>query len=205
MYARVMTAHLPRDFPVETEEPRLLEALKEVPSFDGVLLQQQVGSQKGMFVSFWATLDELRSMERELGERVGPPPFPSDTDDAYEVVDQAVGPDAASPPAFAWAGYFEGLSEAQMAAHDRAGRERIKSLVEQLPGVVVTYSLRTLQGDTALELVLCTSIEATEAGNRAINSMELLPEEDPGLLTGPDRVEIYRVGKHVRTQDIVRQ
>jgi hypothetical protein len=205
MYARVMTAHLPPDFPVEAEEPRLLEALKEVPGFEGVLLQQQVGSQKGMFVSFWATLDELRSMERELGERVGPPPFPSDTNDAYEVVDQAEGPDAASPPAFAWAGYFERLSEAQMAAHDRAGPERIKPLVEQLPSVVVTYSLRTLQGDTALELVLCTSIEAIEAGNRAINSMELLPEEDPGLLTGPDRVEIYRVGKHVRTRDIVRQ
>ena len=205
MYARVMTAHLPPDFPVETEEPRLLEALKEVPGFEGVLLQQQVGSQKGMFVSFWATLDELRSMERELGERVGPPPFPSETDDAYEVIDQAVGPDAVSPPAFAWAGYFEGLSEAQMAAHDRAGRDRIKPLVEQLPSVVVTSSLRTLQGDTALELVLCTSIEAIEAGNRAINSMELLPEEDPGLLTGPDRIEIYRVGKHVRTRDIVRQ
>ncbi|HEY3208961.1 MAG TPA: hypothetical protein VGL18_04110 [Actinomycetota bacterium] len=205
MYARVMTAHLPRDFPGETDEPRLLEALKEVPGFEGVLLQRQVGSQKGMFVSFWATLDELRSMGRELGQRVGPPPFPSDTDDAYEVVDQAVGPDAASPPAFAWAGYFERLSEAQMAAHDRAGRERIKPLVEQLPGVVATYSLRTPQGDTALELVLCTSIEAIEAWNRAINSMELLPEEDPGLLTGPDRVEIYRVGKHVRTRDIVRQ
>jgi len=205
MYARVMTAHLPRDFPVETEEPRLLEARKEVPGFEGVLLQQQVGSQKGMFVSFWATMDELRSMEGELGERVGPPPFPSDTDEAYEVVDRAVGPDAASPPAFAWAGYFERLSEAQMAAHDRASRERIKPLVEQLPGVVATYSLRTLQGDTALELVLCTSIEAIEAGNRAINSMELLPEEDPGLLTGPDRVEIYRVGKHVRTRDLVGQ
>src|SRR6266508_3342415 len=147
MYARVMTAHLPRDFPVETEEPRLLEALKEVAGFEGVLLQQQVGSQKGMFVSFWATLDDLRSMERELGPRIGPPPFPSDTDDIYEVVDQAVGPDAASPPALAWAGYFEHLNEAQMAAHHRAGRERIKPLGEQLPGMVAAYSLSTLQRD----------------------------------------------------------
>ncbi len=117
-----------------------------------------------------------------------PPPFPSDTDDAYEVVDQAVGPDAASPLAFAWAGDFEGLNEAQMAGHDRAGRERIKPLVEQLPRVVAAYSLRTLQGDTALELVLCTSIEA---GNRAINSNR---EVERDLTTRePDPVGVVEV------------
>jgi hypothetical protein len=205
MYARIMTASLPQDLPFEAKEPLLLEALQEVPGFEGVLLQQQVGSQKGMFVSFWASLDQLRSMEEELGARIGPPPFPSNTDDAYEVVDMAVGPEAGSEPAFAWAGYFERLTEAQMAAHDMAGRERIKPLGERLPGVMAAYSLRTLDRDTALELVLSTSVEAIEAGNRAVNSMGLLPDEHPGLLTGPDRVEIYRVGKHIRARDVTRQ
>jgi hypothetical protein len=205
MYARIMTASLPQDLPFEAEEPRFLEALQEVPGFEGVLLQQQVGSQKGMFVSFWASLDQLRSMEKELGSRIGPPSFPSNTDDAYEVVDMSAGSEADSRPAFAWAGSFERLSEAQMAAHDRAARERIKPLVERLPGVVAAYSLRTLERDTALELVLSTSVEAIEAGNQAINSMELFPDEDSGLLTGPDTVEIYRVGKHIRARDFTRQ
>jgi len=140
-------------------------------------------------------------MELELGDRLGPPPFPSDTDTTYRAVHVGVGPEAAVEPAFGWAGYFDGLSQAQMVAHDRAGRDRIEPVADQLPGLVAVYSLRTLTNEGALELVFSTSIEAIEAGNRTINTMDLLPDKDPALLVGPSRAEVYRVGRFVQPLD----
>jgi hypothetical protein len=40
---------------------------------------------------------------------------------------------------------------------------------------------------------LAESVEALEAAARAVNASALLPDEDPALLTGPDRSEVYRV------------
>jgi hypothetical protein len=44
---------------------------------------------------------------------------------------------------------------------------------------------------------LATSLEALEAGGVAVNSTALLPDEDPALLTGPDRFVVHRVLKTV--------
>ncbi len=203
MFANVQIALLPPDFPSEGQEQRLIDLLRSVPGFQAVCLQTQIGTRKGMFLSVWDSVQAVESMEERLQE-IGPPPFTVEAKDAYQVIDAFTGPDGGSNPAMAWVGYFDGLTEAEMTAHDRAGRDRIRPATAGLPGLVAAYSLRTLANDSALELVLCTSADAIEAGNRTVEATELLPGEDPSLLHGPDRVEIYRVGAYVRTGVAVR-
>ena len=101
---------------------------------------------------------------------------------------------------YAQATYFEGPRSAELtAASDRAGRERITPAIENDPQMQQEMvELLVLRKADGAELVI--GVCRTEAGiNRArevIMSTELLPGEDPALLPGPDRVEIYEVVEH---------
>ncbi|KJK50688.1 hypothetical protein UK23_09710 [Lentzea aerocolonigenes] len=79
-----------------------------------------------------------------------------------------------------------------MAAEDFANEERIKPAAFAVPGNIRTYVLRR---DDGSEVVV--SIAETEQAlidtQKAILSTTLLPGEDPALLPGADRVEIYPV------------
>jgi hypothetical protein len=46
---------------------------------------------------------------------------------------------------------------------------------------------------TMIVVVLAVSVESIEDGQRLIMATELLPGEDPALLVGPERVDLYRV------------
>lgn len=101
--------------------------------------------------------------------------------------------------------YFDGPRSPEMVkASDRAGHERILPALTAQPEVraahVATYILRQPDGS---EVVVAIA-ETEEALNRAVEtimSTELLPGEDPALLTDPDRVETYAVahavGRHL--------
>ena len=54
--------------------------------------------------------------------------------------------------------------------------------------------MRLRAADNAyLVVILAESMEAFDAAQQAIMSTELLPGEDPVLLTGPDRISFYRL------------
>ena len=111
----------------------------------------------------------------------------------YEVVDGHAGAAAGATPRFASRTCFDGpRTAAQSAAAQRAGQERIWPALAGIPGIVAVH---VLQGEDngLLVLGLLTDAETSEAIQRAIMATELLPGEDPALLTGPDRVQLDRV------------
>jgi len=89
--------------------------------------------------------------------------------------------------------YFDGpRTPAQVAAADFAGTHRIAPAVAKVPGVQHAYVLRREDGSEIVVSFAETEQALVEA-QKAIMGTELLPDEDPALLTGPDRVEIYPV------------
>jgi hypothetical protein len=54
--------------------------------------------------------------------------------------------------------------------------------------------MRLRRADNAyLVVILAESMDAFDAAAQAIMTTELLPGEDPALLTGPDRISLYRL------------
>lgn len=93
-------------------------------------------------------------------------------------------------PAYGQIVYFDGArTQAESAAIDRANRERIAPAVRVIPGNLGAYAGRNPDGSFAV-VALTTSLQAVEDAQRAIMSTELLPGEDPALLTGPDRIQL---------------
>jgi hypothetical protein len=92
---------------------------------------------------------------------------------------------------------FDGPRSAELvAAAERAGRDRITPLVSADSQIRAahrgTYVLRRPDGGQLI-LVLSDTVDALERANKLINDSELLPGEDPALLSDPDRVEVYEV------------
>lgn len=98
---------------------------------------------------------------------------------------------------YAQATFFDGpRSPEVVAAAEHAGRHRLQPAVEADPQMRdELVSLLVLRKSDGAEVVI--AVTRTEAGiNRArevIMNTELLPDEDPALLSEPDRVEIYQV------------
>ena len=89
--------------------------------------------------------------------------------------------------------YFDGpRTPEQQAAADFAGRERILPAVSRLGHAIRVYRLRRDDGSEVV-ISIAASQHALLDTQRAIMSTALLPGENPELLTGPDRIELYPV------------
>lgn len=89
--------------------------------------------------------------------------------------------------------YFDGpRSPEQLAAVDFAGRERILPAVSSLGQPIRVYRLRRDDGSQVV-IAIADSEQVLLDAQKAIMATELLPGEDPGLLPGPDRIELYPV------------
>ena len=87
--------------------------------------------------------------------------------------------------------YFDGpRTPEQVAAGDRAGRERIAPAVLGVPGMVGAYLCRRDDGSEVVIMIAETEQALLDAQQAAM-ATALLPGEDPAMLTGPDRIEIY--------------
>src|SRR4051794_16671782 len=92
---------------------------------------------------------------------------------------------------------FDGPRSAEVvAAHDRAGLERIEPAVRAHPDLmaelVATIVMRRPDGGE-LVVTLSETEAAIDRSTEVIMSTELLPGEDPALLFDPDRIERYEV------------
>ena len=95
--------------------------------------------------------------------------------------------------------YFDGpRSPEQLAAHDFAARERIVPVISELGHSYRVYVLRRDDG-SQIVVSIADSEQALLDAQKAIMSTELLPGEDPALLPGPDRIELYPV---INVQDV---
>jgi hypothetical protein len=93
--------------------------------------------------------------------------------------------------------YFDGPRSRELVeAGDRASQERIKPLMladqEMRDHLVANYVLRQPDGGEVVITIVDTE-ESLRRGQELVMGSELLPGEDPMLLPGPDRVEVYRV------------
>jgi hypothetical protein len=89
--------------------------------------------------------------------------------------------------------YFDGpRTPEQVAAADFAAQERILPAVSKLGHPLRVYLLRRQDG-SEIVLSIADSKQALLDAQKAIMSTELLPGEDPALLPGPDRIELYPV------------
>ena len=97
--------------------------------------------------------------------------------------------------------YFDGpRTPEQLAAADFAGRERITPAVSKLDHSLRVYLLRRQDGSEIIVTIAETE-QALLDMQKAIMSTSLLPGEDPALLPGPDRIELYPViGTHEVSQ-----
>jgi len=109
----------------------------------------------------------------------------------YEV--ESDHPGAGSPGDVAAFLYFDGpISDDVHRAAERAHRERIAPAMRTQAGASRALVLWQPQRRTSLVVSTADSVESIEAGQRLIATMELLPGEDPALLPGPNRIELFR-------------
>ena len=83
-------------------------------------------------------------------------------------------------------------SEEWVAAEQRAAAGRLGPATEGIPGIVSVLRMRAAD-HAYLVAVLAESMDVFDAASQAIMSTELLPGEDPALLSGPDRISFYRL------------
>jgi hypothetical protein len=89
--------------------------------------------------------------------------------------------------------YFDGpRTPEQVAAMDFGARERMRPALSKLGHHFRVYLLRRDDGSQVVVLIADTK-EALLDAQKAIMGTELLPGEDPALLTGPDRIDLYPV------------
>lgn len=93
--------------------------------------------------------------------------------------------------------YFDGPRSAELvAAAARARTERIEPAMmadaRLREALVANFVLRT-GDDGELVITIVKSEEDLRRGQEVIMSTKLLPGEDPALLPGPDRVEVFEV------------
>lgn len=88
---------------------------------------------------------------------------------------------------------FDGPRDAvQVAADQRASRERVAPAAMQVEGTLGALVLRAADGGM-VTVAFADSPASLEAGSRTILSTPLLPGEDPALLGGPDRYTVCTV------------
>jgi hypothetical protein len=155
----------------------------------GFCVLGEFGGREGAAVSFWPTRADA---ERAAGRSVDGGPLPLDVT-VSEVVESHFGTAPADTAAVAQLTVFDGpRSQAQADAAERAGRDRLWPATRDIPGVVAVHVLRD-DGNGVVVISLATGVEVLEAAQRAVLSTQLLPDEDPALLSDPDRVQVHRV------------
>ena len=83
-------------------------------------------------------------------------------------------------------------TEEWVAAEQRASTGRLGPATDGIDGIVSVTRMRA--ADNAYTVViLAESMDVFDAAAKAIMSTELLPGEDPELLSGPDRISFYRL------------
>ena len=155
----------------------------------GYCVLAELGGREGAALSFWPTRADA---DRAAGRSIEGGPVPLDVS-VFEVVESHLGTAAGEAALVAQLTVFDGpRSQAQADAAERAGRDRLWPATRDLPGLVAVHVLRD-EGNGAVVVSLATGIEVLEAAQRAVLTTELLPDEDPALLSDPDRVQVHRV------------
>lgn len=189
MYASVHQFHRSLRHETDGWAGALAAALHEGQQPVATCALAQLAGMSGAVVALWTSREQADA----AADRRVPGPVTWLDSGSYEVVATHDGVAAGQPTSYAQLTWFDGpRSPAQVAADDRAGRERIWPAVSAVDGSVGAWILRA----DSLGMVVvgfATRVEVFEAVQAAITGTELLPGEDQALLAGPDRVDLHRV------------
>jgi hypothetical protein len=195
MYARLQcTNELPESPDPIVALGRLVETISSHPGYAGMSAFRQVDSVRATLLTLWDSAENARRASERTAAQLGPVGMEIDLDEIFEVDDDWRGSDGDQPPRAASLHWFDRpLSQDRLDAARFAGRERIAPMMAEFPGTVRALSLWQPTTRQLAVAVFATSLEALEAGGRAVLSMELLPDEDPALLSGPDQYTVNTV------------
>lgn len=111
----------------------------------------------------------------------------------YRDVDRLDGPDAGRTPLFAQVVWVNGTGDPGVAqAAERSGRERINPAIRDVHGLIGVLVLESAD-HRILVVATATALETHTEVQQRIERTPLLPDEDPALLPGYDRMELGRV------------
>ena len=111
----------------------------------------------------------------------------------YRVSDVMHGSAAGRRPMFAQVTWLNGDGDRSRAdAAEYAGRHRIWPAVRGIDGIVEVLALRS-DDHRVVVVGLATGRETHQEVQRTIMATPLLPDEDPALMTGADRIDLVRV------------
>jgi hypothetical protein len=166
MYARLTTTK------PDTSPQTVLDAAADQPGFAGGYASTHVSGIEGLAITLWKDID-------------------SAGDDAFEVIHSArIAGDVGAMNVVTFAAP---ITDEMRAAADYAGRNRIEPFAAGLPGALGVLVLWDDARRVMKAVSMATDLDRLGEIGHALNSMELLPDEDPALLPQVDRVDVFRV------------
>lgn len=187
MFARLQTFRT-APFPGAPSSTALdvLDGVADRPGFAGGWVLPPIAAPDGALLTLW----QARGDGADAGA-------------LYRVEDDVPGPDVDDEAAYAQLVHFDGPRTAEWsAAVLRADRERITPALRDTPGRVRTLVL-VADDNAHLVVTLTTDVTSLELAQQRIMTTELLPWEEPALLTGPDRIDLHRVAADRRAAPAV--
>lgn len=169
----------------------LTEIISGHPGYAGLFLLSGP-AQAGLLLTLWKSREDAELASSRTRDAAGPRPVDLTYDAVYEVEDDL--PGSAEPASVVFVGWFDGpLSPARIAAARRRGREVIHPALRALPGRVRSLVLWQPVEQGFVVVHLAVSAEALAAVGSTVRSLPVGADEDPALLTGPDRILQYQV------------
>jgi hypothetical protein len=168
----------------------LTDVISGHPGFAGLFLLSGQ-DQAGVLLTIWKSREDAELASDRTRAAAGPRPITLTSDDVYEVDSDLAGRGTA---AVALVGWFDGpLSPERIAAARNRGRDVIHPALRSLPGRVRSFVLWQPEEQGFVVVHLAESAEVLDTIGDTVRSLPVGPDEDPALLTGPDRTSQYRV------------
>lgn len=196
MYARLQTTdRVPTGADAQAGMTAMLDVVAGHPGFRGIYALNALGTVTGHLISFWDTAEDATEASDRTRARMGQaPPVTLTSDRVLTVKDAWAGAAAGETPQVASVMFIDGpCSDARLAAGQRAHHQRILPAVRGVPGIVGGWALVDEEHSAVRIIALATSLDALAAASDAVMATELLPGEDPALLSAPDRVDACHI------------
>jgi hypothetical protein len=197
VFARFQTMRpLPDTDVSDARRHELTDMLRRHAGYSGAYYLVSGPSALRALVTLWSTEEDARlaSERTRVASGGGPRPVTVEEDTIYEVVDDEAGAAADAAPYVADVVVFDGpLPDAARAATNRFHRGRVMPAVRAMAGTVRLLVLWDRLARSIRVLHLASDPATLDAVPPMVHAMELGDDEDPALLSPPDRSDRWEV------------
>ena len=197
VFARFQTMRPMPDTDVsEARRLELADILRRHAGYSGAYYLVSGPSALRALVTLWSTEEDARlaSERTRAASGGGPRPVTVEEDTIYEVIDDEAGAADGADPDVADVIAFDGpMTDAARSAADHANRRRIMPAVRALPGTVRLLVLWDRLARSIRVLHLANDPATLDAVPQTVHDTEPGEDEDPALLSRPDRVDRWDV------------